>query len=99
MSPADMLRALESVARRLGIPVRSEPFCTEGRGGLCRVHGETVIVVNASLPVAERVAVLADALAAFDLEGIYVTPVLRAKMAQLRDQLRTRRRPPSRPGA
>ena len=36
--------------------------------------------MDARLPLLDKIGVLADALAAFDLEAIYVPPFLRAKI-------------------
>ena len=87
MAPHDILRALEALASRIGVSVRSEPFALsvlEGRGGLCRLRGEHVVVMDARLPILDKIAVLAAALAAFDLEAIYVPPLLRASIQRRR---------------
>ncbi len=78
-----MLLELEALAGRLGVAIRAEPFdkgALGGRGGLCRVRGKPVIVMDASLPVPDRIAVLAAALATFDLDSVYVSPVLRGRI-------------------
>ncbi len=87
MAPPDILRALEALAARIGVAVRSEQFdlsVIEGRGGLCRLRGEPVVVMDARLPIIDKIGVLAAALAAFDLEAIYVPPLLRASINRRR---------------
>jgi hypothetical protein len=87
VAPHDILRALEALAARIGVAVRSEPFdlsVIEGRGGLCRLRGEPVVVMDARLSVLDKIGVLASALAAFDLEAIYVPPLLRASINRRR---------------
>jgi hypothetical protein len=82
-----MLSELESLAARIGIAIRAEAFDTrviERSGGLCLLRGKPVVVLDAHAPVADKIAVLADALAAFDLEAIYVPPLLRARIHRRR---------------
>ena len=82
VSPPEILLELEKLALRLGVPVRFEPFDlrTAGKGGLCRLHGMPLIVVDVGLPVLDKIGVLSEALASFDLEAIYLPPVLRARI-------------------
>jgi hypothetical protein len=77
-----MLSELETVAERLGIALRVEPLGEElsPRGGLCRVHGRSLILVNASLSLTERISVLAGALSVFDVSLIHMPPVVRARI-------------------
>jgi hypothetical protein len=78
-----MLLELEALAARLGVVIRAEPFdkgALGGRGGLCRVRGKPVVVMDAALPVPDKIAVLASALSLFDLDSVYVSPVLRARI-------------------
>ena len=83
MLPRELSAALEAVAARLGIPVRYETIdrtLSPGRssGGLCRLRGQAMILLDASLGPRERVGVLAHALASFDLDGVYLPPLVRA---------------------
>jgi hypothetical protein len=82
MSPTELRSQLETVARRLGISVRFEPFepGIYRRGGLCKVRGEARILVDAKASVVEQVATLEDALRRFDLESIFVPPFVRARI-------------------
>ena len=82
MSPVELRGHLETVARRLGVRVRFEPFQPGvfRRGGLCKVHGATRIVVDAEAPVVEQVATLESALRRLDLEAVYVPPLVRARL-------------------
>ncbi len=78
-----MLLELEALALRLGVVIRSEPFekgSLGGRGGLCRVRGKPVIVMDASLALADKIAVLAAALGHLDLDQVYVPPMVRARI-------------------
>jgi len=85
VTPARVLHELEALAARIGLSVRAEPFgggLLSGRGGLCWVRGRPIVVMDASLPVADRIAVLAGALARF--EAVYVPPLVRARIASLK---------------
>jgi hypothetical protein len=78
-----MLAELDGLASRLGIDVRVEALeggVPEPRGGLCYLRGRPLILVDDSLPIADRISIMATALAHFDLEGIYVPPAVRARI-------------------
>ncbi len=82
VAPGDVLSELEKLALRLGITVRFEPFNAKAaaKGGLCRLRGEPLIVIDVTLPVMDKIGILSQALSAFDLEAIYVPPVVRARV-------------------
>jgi hypothetical protein len=80
--PSEILRQLHRLARRAGLEVREEAFdlkVIEGKGGLCRLRGKPVVVMDVGLPVVDKIGVLADALATFGIEPLYVPPLLRAR--------------------
>jgi hypothetical protein len=59
-----ILSALTRLARDAGIEVRVEPFGLKlaGKGGLCRVDGRLVILVDAALAPIEQIGVVGPAL-------------------------------------
>ncbi|MFT3764399.1 MAG: hypothetical protein QM820_02600 [Minicystis sp.] len=75
---------LTRAAERAGIRVRSEIFdpnlsdVKRPRGGLCTLRGERIILVDAKLPLPERIATVAEALAGVDLEHVFMPPIVRA---------------------
>ena len=76
------LMMLEELADRLGIPVRYDKIKPDEdeaiiSGGLCRVKGERLIIINSNTPTTGKIQVLVDALKHFDLDGIYILPALR----------------------
>ncbi len=77
-----MLSELETVAARLGIVLRVERLEDElgPRGGLCRVRGRSLILIDTSLSVTGKIAILAGALSAFDVSLIHMPPVVRARI-------------------
>jgi hypothetical protein len=82
-----LLGELEALASRLGVAVRIEDFPGEllhGRGGLCWLHGRPVVLMDASLSVADRILTLASALSRFDLDAVYVPPLVRARVESTR---------------
>jgi len=75
-----LLSQLEELAERLDITVRYETTLEDfplSRGGLCRLKDRYVIIVNKGISTAEKARTLGRALARFDLDTIYVRPVLR----------------------
>ena len=81
-----MLRELERLARRMGVGVRFEAFDAQAtrRGGFCTLRGSPLVVVDARATTLDKVGVLCDALARFDVEAIYVPPVLRTRIQRIR---------------
>jgi len=73
------LSFLEELADRLGIPIRYEIIKDEltGPGGLCRVNGEFILIIDSTAAAKEKIQIMTEALRRFDLDGIYVRPALR----------------------
>ena len=78
MTPEDAALALTALAARAGIEVRVERFehPLAGKGGLCRIEGERVILVDAKLGALEAAGVIGLALAELDLDDVEVPPEL-----------------------
>ena len=75
-----LLSQLEELAEKLGILVRDENINIEessSTGGLCRIEGEYVLILNSKATVKEKNQVMIDALQQFDLSDIYIKPVIR----------------------
>ncbi len=88
MAPIDIFQELEKLARRLGVVVRVEPFeFLDARGGICRVNGVPTVIVPAGLPLLDRIGVLCDALARFNLEVLFVPPIVRRRLSRQKPQL------------
>ena len=77
-----MLRALEDVARRVGLEVRVEEPWRGGpsAGGMCLLRGRRVVLLDALAPLPERVEVLCEALSELDLDTVFLPPALRARI-------------------
>jgi hypothetical protein len=50
---------------------------TSSTGGLCRVEGKYVLLLNSKVTVKEKIQVMIKALQQFDLSDIYVKPAIR----------------------
>jgi hypothetical protein len=76
MDWSDLLDQLTALAERLDIEVRHVRY--EGEGGLCRLRGANVLIVNDLLDVPDRVDVVARALAGIpELNKIHMPPEVR----------------------
>lgn len=71
MRPDAVLRSLCTLAERAGVEIRIEPFeaILGKKGGLCRIEGRPVILVDARLALLDQVGVVGQALGALDLGG------------------------------
>jgi hypothetical protein len=79
----EIMKALEEVAERLSVQVHYEEmkaFEFRVQDGSCRVKGEPSIFIDRKRPLKEKISVLARELKKFDLEDIYVPPLLREKI-------------------
>jgi hypothetical protein len=101
VNPAEILAELEKLAGRLGVAVRFEPFDPKNlgqmRGGVCKLRGSPFVVIDARLPLLDKIGILSEALSTFDLEAIYVPSVLRSRLGARRTGGRGPVRPPLRP--
>lgn len=87
MTGTRLLAELQALALRLGVDVRVEPLesgLADARGGLCRLRGRPFVLMDESLPLGDRIDVLAAALATFDLEAVYLSPFVRARIEAAR---------------
>ena len=80
MNDQILLSQFEALADQLGILVRDENINLEesfSTGGLCRVEGKYILILNSKATIKEKIQVMIKALQQFDLDNIYVKPVLR----------------------
>jgi hypothetical protein len=101
VTPPEILAELEKLAGRLGVVVRFDAFDAKlaSKGGLCRLHGAPFVVIDGAIPILDKIGILSEALAMFDLEAIYLPPVLRPRLDRKRIAARGVVRPPLRPVA
>ncbi|MEK6569593.1 MAG: hypothetical protein AABZ38_04705 [candidate division NC10 bacterium] len=80
MIEATILQQLEELAERLGVRILYENLDHEEfvvRSGTCTVRGNLLAIIDHRLPPSDRIRVLADCLARFDLSTIYLVPAVR----------------------
>jgi len=79
MIEAAILQQLEELAERLGVRDLYEDLEEEFlvRSGTCTVRGNLLAIIDHRLPPSDRIRVLADCLARFDLSTIYLVPAVR----------------------
>ncbi len=79
-----MLQELKGAARHLGFEVREEELLREvgyrARSGACRLGATRVILLDRRASVDDRLEALCAALAGQDLEGVFLSPALRARV-------------------
>jgi hypothetical protein len=73
---------LEELAETFGIQIRYEPIKQDEDlvkvvGGLCLLRGEYVLIIDSKAAAIDKIRIFAEALRHFDLEQIYIKPVLR----------------------
>jgi len=80
VSPEEAIRALVEVAAQAGVEIRIEPFALvlTGKGGLCRIDGRPVVLVDAKLSALEQAGVIGEALGEVDLGNAAVPPAVLA---------------------
>jgi hypothetical protein len=82
---------LEELIERLNLRIRYETIKQDEDsvkviGGLCRLRGEYVLIVNSNTTVEDRTETLGRALKHFDLDQIYIRPVLREFLDKIPQQ-------------
>jgi len=87
MQDEALLRVLEELAEKLQIPVTYAALATEelpGRGGMCVFRGERRIIIERSLGMREKARLLAEGLAEFDFEDVFLLPAVREAIERAR---------------
>jgi hypothetical protein len=80
MNEEILLCHLEELAEKFGILVRDENINIEessSTGGLCRVEGKHILILNSKATVKEKLQVMINALQQFDVSEIYIKPAIR----------------------
>ncbi len=80
MDEQEILNQLEELAESLGVIIRYEQLLKEGSffpGGLCKVKGENILIINSMAGIDDKIEILAKAAVSFDLSRVYMRPALR----------------------
>lgn len=94
VDPKALLVELLSTCRMLGLVVRDEPMkvpATRLAGGLVRLRGAPVVIVDSSAPLIDRVAAVADAISELDVDPIHLSADARRSISQARARRRRAR--------
>ena len=82
-----LLAELEETASKIGVSVRYEKLAqgpVRVTHGCCRVRDEDLILIDSRIGPAEKLDALAEELARFDLEKVFVSPAARSLMEKRR---------------
>ncbi len=80
MEEKRLLQELEEIAEKLSIAVQYDDLLGMDfnvKGGLCKLRGKNVIILDRRTPPRERIDLLARALRQFDLSSISMKPYVR----------------------
>ena len=82
---------LEELAKRFGIQIRYEAIKQDEDlvkvvGGLCLLRGEYVLIIDSNAAIRDKIMTLAEAVKHFDLDEIYIRPVLRELLDRIPEQ-------------
>jgi hypothetical protein len=75
MNPQSILQSFENLIQNLSIDLRYEKG--DFAGGLCRMPGKRVLIINHKLPIENKIKLIASELRALELNHIYIRPALR----------------------
>ncbi len=80
MEEKRLLEELEEIAEKLSIAVRYDDLMGmdfKVKGGLCKIKGKDVIIMDRRTPPRERIDLLARTLRQFDLSSMFIKPYIR----------------------
>ena len=80
MEPWNVLENLKDLADKLNVEIIYENMGWDElsiTGGLCKVKGKYKVYVDQSQSVEKQIEILVKALAAFNINGIYMLPFIR----------------------
>ena len=91
MDENTMIDQLEELIKSFGIQIRHEAIKQDEDlvnvvGGLCLLRGEYVLIINSKATTMDRIKTLGTALRHFDLDQIYLRPVLRELLDKIPEQ-------------
>ena len=79
-----LLEELENLAEKLGLELRYEKG--DFQGDLCFIKEEGVLIVQKSISVDRKIAVLSKGLTRVDLGNVYILPELRKLLEPVEEQ-------------
>ena len=91
MDEGAIIIQLEELAKKFGVQIRYEDIKQDENltfvvGGLCLFKGQYVLIINPKASIKDKIRTLAVALRHFDLDQIYIRPVIREILDRIPDQ-------------
>jgi len=91
MDENTIIEQLEELIKSFGVQIRREPIKQDEDlvkmvGGLCLLRGKYILIINSTATTVDRIKTLATALRHFDLDQIYLRPVLRELLDKTPEQ-------------
>lgn len=88
MKAADMLRELEGIAQKKDVQVTYESLTGDvGAGGLVKIKGQWRVLIDKRATDGDKAQVLAQALARFELEDVFMADAVRVLIAKWKKPL------------
>jgi hypothetical protein len=89
MDESTIIRQLEELAVTFGLQIRYEPIRIDDDlpnvpGVVCRLKGDNVLIINSNSTVRDKIKTLAEAVKNFDLDQVYILPVIRELLEKAR---------------
>ena len=84
MPAPELLKSLETLARELDVSLKYEDG--EFHGGLCRIRGRSMIILPRHASAEEKIERLANGLSHFDMDRVYVLPLVRDLLDSVREK-------------
>jgi hypothetical protein len=89
MDESTIVRQLEELAETFGLQIRYEPIRMDDdlpnvTGGVCRLKGDNVLIINSNGTVRDKIKTLAEAVKNFDLDRVYILPAIRELLEKAR---------------
>ena len=89
MDESTIVRQLEELAETFGLQIRYEPIRMDDDlpnvlGGVCRFKGDNVLIINSNATMRDKIKTLAEAVKNFDLDRVYILPVIRELLEKAR---------------
>lgn len=95
MDDGVLLHQLEELAGKLGIEIRYGNIAVEEShrtGGLCRFKGQYVLIIHSRLTVKEKIGMIVKNLKGFEMDDVYLLPVIRELLDQSKEPERKENR-------
>lgn len=74
MSNEELLQAMETLVKALGLELRYEKG--DFKGGVCRIHDQQLVVMQKKASIENKIKILARELGTLELEHVYVMPAV-----------------------